>query len=246
MRFEVIFHYYERQEETGKYDMDNTKTFTKKIGKGSTEDVSYDDLAALIMKQLARRDIWIFDVNLHEYCRREISFKEVKGGVIIKNKKYLFDNLSSAIVASEELPETPQVQKQIPQSNNHRVVRYEIFDPESHMLDRANRYRLTKGQRYPILREFAKGSKLSPLTFYIVRDDSSKEVEIAAEFFVAMPSSGLIGGNFDRPNSIKLSYDDQFQENKPIPFQQQAPAVITAEEAAAWRMPDITKLKGGM
>lgn len=88
MGFECIYHYHEKVD--GEYDKKETKTFKKKVG-DPFDEVTLEKLAASIMAQMARRDIWITDVEIFELSKKPISFKESKGGIIIKNKKFLFD-----------------------------------------------------------------------------------------------------------------------------------------------------------
>lgn len=88
MGYEVTYKYHERTE--GEYNREETKTFKKKVG-DPFEEISLEKLAGAIMAQLARRDVWIVDVEVFELSKKQISFKEAKGGIILKNKKFLFD-----------------------------------------------------------------------------------------------------------------------------------------------------------
>lgn len=88
MGYEVTYHYHERTDEG--YNKDETKTFKKKVGQ-PFDDTTLEKLAAAVMAQLARRDVWIVDVEIFELSKKAISFKEAKGGIILKNKKFLFD-----------------------------------------------------------------------------------------------------------------------------------------------------------
>lgn len=90
MGYEVTFHYLNRKEEGFGYDIENPQQYTKSLGQGA-EDVPLDKLVGLIMSQYARRDIMVNDVEVFETVRRKITYKETAGGVIIKNKKYSFD-----------------------------------------------------------------------------------------------------------------------------------------------------------
>lgn len=88
MGFEVTYKYHEKGEEG--YDMENIHELKRKVGK-AYDDTSYERLAAAIMGQFARRDIMVVDVDIMEFVKKEISFRETKNGICIKNKKYLFD-----------------------------------------------------------------------------------------------------------------------------------------------------------
>src|SRR4051812_37931488 len=102
MGFEVIFKFYDKKAD-GTYDTGNLQSFTKHVG-AKVDDVPLEKLASVIMRQLARRDIWVLDKDLevYEFTKRRISFKETKGGVIIKNKKFLLDDGAIQIVGVTE------------------------------------------------------------------------------------------------------------------------------------------------
>ena len=89
MGYEVKYHYHDKTESG--YDTDDDKTFTKRVGK-SFEDTSLDAVASAIIRQLARRDVWVVNVEIVEFVKKEISFRESKGGIVIKNRKFNFDS----------------------------------------------------------------------------------------------------------------------------------------------------------
>lgn len=107
MGFEVKLIYHERTEDG--FDKSQTKETVKRIG-SAYEDVPAEKLAGAIMSQLVRRDIWVVDVEVYEYAKKQIAFKESKGGVVIKGKKYAFDG--AAVVATDEPEQEPQQQQQ--------------------------------------------------------------------------------------------------------------------------------------
>ena len=113
MGFECLYHYHERVE--GDYNREEKKTFKKKVG-DPFEEVSLEKLAGAVMAQLARRDVWIVDVEVYELSKKAISFKEAKGGIILKNKKFLFegggDDSSSVIVQDMVQAPAPVAQPQ--------------------------------------------------------------------------------------------------------------------------------------
>ncbi len=107
MGFEVTYKYHERLE-AGGYDKDNTKELKRRVG-DAYEDVPLEKVAASIMQQLARRDIWVVDVSLIEFARKSVSFKETKGGIVIKNKKFILDQDNTLVgqdLVSEDVPQT--------------------------------------------------------------------------------------------------------------------------------------------
>lgn len=105
MGFECCYHYHEKVD--GEYNKEETKTFKKKVG-DPFDDVPLEKIAASIMAQMARRDIWIIDVEIFELSKKQVSFKESKGGIIIKNKKFSFDGGEDVFIAVEEVPQICQ------------------------------------------------------------------------------------------------------------------------------------------
>lgn len=90
MGYEVIYHYREALDEPGEYD---EEVQTKKVKVGQAyDDTTLDILAGKIMAQLARRNILIVDVEIYEYTRKKLSYKEADDGILIKNKKFKFDD----------------------------------------------------------------------------------------------------------------------------------------------------------
>lgn len=105
MGYELTFHYHEEISK-GEYDRETTKTKNVKIG-SPTDDIPMEAVASRIMAQLARRNILVVDVDIFEYTKKKLSYKETEDGILIKNKKYSFDdgvNLSCITVDEEEAP----------------------------------------------------------------------------------------------------------------------------------------------
>lgn len=211
MGFEVTYHYKEATQTPGVYS-EETFTKTSKIGK-SEELISFEVLAGKIMAQLARRNILITDIEIYEFTKKKINYKETKDGIIIKNKKFSFDTGAivsgdsnddeiEEILQNEDLLnklkkvmglEKPQINvananKINQSSDNKRPLRLEIYDPEmliKHKMDQKG-YKLTVGKKYPIYSE----EKGMGTINYTTKDDSGKEIKISAECFVAQ-SMGL-------------------------------------------------------
>jgi hypothetical protein len=117
MGYEIIFYYHEKLED--EYDKSNIKELHKKLGK-KEEEIDLEKLGRFILTHLARRDIWITKVKVFEYKKTEISFRETKGGIVVKNKKFLLDgNLDITYLDEEEQqPQPKQVyfQQSVPQT----------------------------------------------------------------------------------------------------------------------------------
>lgn len=209
MGFECCYHYHERVD--GEYNKEETKILRKKVG-DALEDVPLEKLAGAIMAQLARRDIWITDVEVFEISKKSVNFKEAKGGIVLKNKKFLFDSGgTTSFVTVEEIEPLPQLEQhpnsQIQyqpqqfsqQQSQHlsaaahphnlatkqkKAVDYVLFTPEPQQLHEAKRknLRLTVNTKYAVLEK-----KMTPTgvgEIYVVLDDLGREQSVSDAYFV--------------------------------------------------------------
>jgi len=89
------------------------------VGKGF-EDVPLEVLAGKIIAQLARRNILVVDVEIFEYVRKKLSYRESPDGILIKNKKFRFDD--GAVVEADV--EDPQAKEELAEllSNNPELM----------------------------------------------------------------------------------------------------------------------------
>src|SRR5581483_10469748 len=136
MGFEIHLHYYNKKQDSTGYDTEHPEVMIKSVGK-KTEDVSLEDVAGLIMKYYLRRDIMCFDVDVFEFAKRKISFKETTGGIVLKNKKFLFTPGGFKVI--ESVP----------------PARFEVFTPDKSYLPvlRSKNIKLTPNKKYGILEE---------------------------------------------------------------------------------------------
>lgn len=207
MGFECCYHYHERVD--GEYNKDETKILRKKVG-DALEDVPLEKLAGAIMAQLARRDIWITNVEVFEISKKTVNFKEAKGGIVIKNKKFLFDSGgTTSFVTVEDVEQQldhhahsqiqyqPQVSQNTQQQQHlsaaahpHNLARqrkpvdFVLFAPEPQQLHEAKRknLKLTVNRKYPVLEK-----KMSPTgvgEIYLVIDDVGREQSASDAYFV--------------------------------------------------------------
>jgi len=123
MGYQVIFNFHKRKE--AGYDMESTNKLTKKVGKDD-EDTPLEQVVMLIKSQLARRDILVTDVEVFEFVKKKVKFKEIKGGFVIKDKKFLMDQIQGVPVSSEDsdVPELP------PGMHPHEVMQRQHFMPQ--------------------------------------------------------------------------------------------------------------------
>lgn len=202
MGYELVFHYKEVSEKPGIYN-EEVKNKSYKVGK-VTEEVGIEVVAGKILAQLARRNILIVDVEIFEYAKKKLSYRETSDGIVIKNKKFSFD--SSSISLSEEfIDEIPQENfKPIPSPSkdladrscpiasknlSKRILRHEVYDPDPIGQQKViqNGMKFTMGKKYPIYSEDSMGS----VTIYNTTDDTGRDVKVNADYFVAV-GAGLL------------------------------------------------------
>lgn len=204
MGYEIIYRYKEATDAPGVYS-DEVKEKSAKIGK-VTEDVPLDALAAKVMTQLARRNILIVDVEIYEYAKKRVSYRETPSGIVLKNKKFSFD--SGSVVETgdfeedvqEEFKPLPTPSRDLadrscplvpkpPHASARRPIRHEIFEPEPLALHKAQQkgLRFTVGKRYPVYSEESMGSAV----LYDTTDDSGRGVKVSSEYFMAV-GAGLM------------------------------------------------------
>jgi hypothetical protein len=204
--FECVYHYHERVD--GEYNKEETKTFKKKVG-DPLDDVPLEKLAAAIMAQLARRDIWIVDVDVFEISKKEINFKEAKGGIVLKNKKFLFDGkVSDIITVVEEHPQQPQYSVAPYQAPPHqqqqslsaaatpvqphnmiqrpqrRAVDVVVYSPEPQQMFEAQKrgLKLTVDKRYEVFEKRPAPTGVGEI--FIIQDDAGRDQSVSDAYFV--------------------------------------------------------------
>jgi hypothetical protein len=164
MGFEITYKFYEKAEKG--YNVEEEKEFKAKVGE-PFDEIALEQLAGSIMAQFARRDIMVFDAEVYELAKKQISFKESDGGIILKNKKYRFDkgtqlhcetvveNLPSIAMpheAAEQLPTLAGEMRDISYAEKSTSppalkvprklagmtpIRYEIYNPERYLINEA-------------------------------------------------------------------------------------------------------------
>jgi len=220
MGYEVTYKYHSKQEDGTGYNSDEVKELIKKVGK-AFDDMPIEKLAAVVMSQLARRDIWIIDVEIVEFEKKKISFKESKDGrgVIIKNKKFSLASAAGFIeedLCSEDVEESSvlQVAKEEQGLQPHEIVAQQkkqvvknvplqgkpqlwlIFDPVPQMLPeiQSQGLRFTIDKKYPVYgrREHPSGVELGLLISTI--NDLDETVEVNDKYFTNSEIK-LVGDN---------------------------------------------------
>lgn len=199
MGYEVIYTYHERVD--GSYNKEETKTIKKKVG-DPFDDVPMEKLASSIMGQLARRDIFVVGVEVFELSKKKVSFRETDNGVVIKNKKFSFDqvtgdftvrdvdehsapNQSQTIIHPHEALSTNQ-RKELTASGEstppRKVVDYVVYVPEPQQIPEVAKkgFRLTVDKKYAVHQKqpSMQGDVLTIL------DDANREIKISDKYFV--------------------------------------------------------------
>lgn len=107
MGFEVKYIYHPRKDDGG-YNTEQKEEKLVKVGK-PFDETPLESVAAAIMAQLARRDIWVIDVQVSELVKKEITFKECKDGkgITLKGKRYSF-NEAAQMISEDDVEEAIQ------------------------------------------------------------------------------------------------------------------------------------------
>lgn len=173
MGYEIIYHYKESLS-PGEYS-EEIKQKTVKVG-NAQEDIPLEGAAAKVMAQLARRNILIVEVEIYEFTKKKLSYKETDDGILIKNKKFRFDDGPVCVGTSSaeeddlaEMLENPEMKtkllallngtqtasapthvgaprQQAPSLNGRRPKRMEVFDPDERNLAVAQ----SRGYRFKV------------------------------------------------------------------------------------------------
>jgi|GEM_PF-2336837 hypothetical protein len=93
MGYEVVYYYHE-EIERGEYNKEETKEGMVIVGE-AWEDVELDYLAGKVMALLARRSILVTSLEISEFKKKSVTFREAKDGIVIKNRKFKFDDGST-------------------------------------------------------------------------------------------------------------------------------------------------------
>jgi hypothetical protein len=245
LAYEVTYQYHEKLDEGG-YDLSEVKALTKRYGKGF-EEMSLDKLAANVITQLSRRDIWITDVKVFEFVKKEIKFRETKGGgIVLAGRKFTLDGSQSLDECDENSPSPQIVQPQqmivspsqspasrIPQmvSENRRPIRHMIFTPPPELMEFARVLKLTVNQKYPVYEEKA-ADETEPKKgmIYYVRDNTGRGIWVRWDYFTDAPPT-------------QLSYESQIVAPQ-MPSPRSGSGFVDSvryEAEGAWNIPDIAR-----
>lgn len=231
MGYEIKYFYKEETEVKGQYS-EEIKEKKVKIG-DPWEEIPLEVVAGKIMAQLAKRNIFVTDVEIYRLAKEKVSYRNTEDGIVIKNKKFKYDDGPALSATDANVPQIedsfgPMIQKAIAPkvidapaearvNLAKRILRYEMYDA-THPLIAAKakgKGKFTLNKKYPIYKEITKGIPPTTTTYYITLDDTNKEVEINAECFTAVSSPKL---NYedalidDRDAGIPLSFGNSVNE----------------------------------
>lgn len=238
MGFEVQYSYYDKIADSFEYDREAPKTLKKVYGK-AIEEYPLDKLATSIMQQMARRDIFIFDVEIYEFQKKKISFRQNKSDLVIKNKKFTNSGVflencgeedcqpAAPVVALESKPAPvnnigPRVNIANNKTNlvnqvSDRVIKKMQFLP-GRLTKPVGRFTVEKV--YPVYRESLSENGVGMMIE--VMDDAGARVKVSDEHFVSL-NQNLIGDDEANFNSgsqnfvsdSKLNWGGAIQDTVP-------------------------------
>jgi hypothetical protein len=219
--FEVNYNYYEKLENSFDYNREEPKTLRKIYGK-AVEEYPIEKLGQAIMQQMARRDIFIFDLEIFEFQKKKISFRQNKGDLVIKNKKFTSKGELLVDIEEDNCPDgtchlppavniAPPIQQQnvniapsIQQQNVNiaprpvglvdRILKRMQFLP-GRVISPIGAFTVEK--YYPVYRESLAKNGIGMMIE--TTDDKGRRVTVSDEHFVTA-SQSLLGEDATEPN----------------------------------------------
>lgn len=229
MGFEIKFFYKEFDKENNVSN--EIKNFTKEVGTES-EDTDLKDVVKVIINQYARRDILVVDLEAYEFIKKKISVKNTKGGIVIKNKKFLLD--SDANIVVQEVAEESNLLVVKPNnlvnlaqpvngavnlvqpSRPSRPIKWVTLDPDLRNLDivKSLKVAFIPDRRYPVFSETAHPKKFGVMVYQIM-DDNKREVAIEDTYFLnadQILQQGFFSSVDKDEGAPKLKFDDSYKD----------------------------------
>lgn len=186
MGYEVTFYFKQKDKESGEY-VEEKGSFKKRIG-DPYEDTPIESLASIILRQLARRDIFVEDVEIFEITKKKVSFKESRNGITIKNKKFGLDD-TFEIKAEEETVIDNSSRESVSVSSQQntastRPIKKMMYapEPQQHIKLLQQGIKLTPDKSYEI---FKIEKHLNGVTeIYLIVDDNGNKKQVSDDCFV--------------------------------------------------------------
>jgi len=216
--FEIEFKYYKQKEDLD-YDKNEPLVFKNKFGKVD-EDYPEDKLAKYILTQLARRDIFIYDVEIYSYTKKKVNFKLSKNGFSIAKSKFNNSDVAEncSISSEEEVANEPQdipkitkapptnfqnLKRKIEDVKSRKILRKVAFVPPLTVDKKSFPYKFTINKVYPIYSERYNTNGIGMMVTTL--DDNNDAVEVIDEYFV--PANASLGYE-NEMNSSKRDNND--------------------------------------
>lgn len=226
MGYEVIYYYKEKI--NGEFS-EETKNFKKRIG-DPYEDLPLEKLASIISSQLARRDIYVKDVEIYEITKKKINFKETKNGIVLKNKKYSFDENFEPTLSCELEKEDENINKtttavlttnniaQIKDNaalNLNRIIKKMTFVPEpQQQIDLLKKgIKLTPDKNYNIYKIEPHINGVNEI--YTIVDDKNNQQKVSDLCFVPISSLSQEAERESGLSNDGLSWQGVINDNLP-------------------------------
>lgn len=241
MGFEILYKYHEKLEDGG-YNKEEEKEMKRKVGK-AYDDVPLSKLAVSVLGQLARRDIWVTDVEVYEYKKQKISFRESKNGIVIKNKKFSYDTADGAELIEEDEYTQPQQMMVYPHQKpqvhqngamvpvdptkpeaslkNLRPVKIVEVDPDVAVVREIEQKKLkfTVGKKYPVYK-VKEGLTLGTWIYSMI-DDLGRDIHDIQDKYFCAPNAVYVNDNaidgFEngKENAPKLMFEGERDDGMP-------------------------------
>jgi len=234
---------YNKEITKGEYDRSEQLEGSIKVG-SPYEDIKTEVLAGKIMALLARRNILVVEIEAFEIEKKKINYRELDDGIVIKNKKFKFDD-GPALEATEQVDDidpsallsdpriqaalkqlnlTPSVKPAAKPSQKERCLRMEIYNPmKTDQIWVKNSERLNNGplaltprKKYPIFEEREHPAGVNGGMLYVTTDDEGKKILVSDKLF-EIPSS-LVDGNgiaVVKEAGPKLMYEGEHAADMP-------------------------------
>lgn len=241
MGYQVNFKYHPKKEESKlgfEFDVDIIKEKNHKIGK-KEEEVKENDLANFIIQQLSRRDIYIFEVSVIEYVKKELKVKTCQGGIIIGKKKYLLGDSSNSEVdvedeennelSEDEMKKFNKFMKNYFKNNpnkinnasitpaptiipplSHTVIKEEYFYPNEILHSQSSKFR-NIGLTIGKKYKIIREINAGGIQKYTVLNDAGGKVDIPVEHFVVNNPSSISIELQNTSSELELSYPGETQ-----------------------------------
>lgn len=219
MGYEVIYYYQDKIKDGYSEEI---KSFKKRIG-DPYEEYPIEKLSGAILLQLARRDIYVKNLEIFEITKKKIKFRETKNGIVLNNKKFSFNNMEEPIISFEDLEveheqiKTKQENKKEPSipikneiENLNRVIKKMVYvpEPQQHIELLQKGIKLTPEKEYNIYKIESHPNGVNEI--YTIKDDKNFQQKVSDLYFIPQSNLDQVQRNDDG-----LNWNGIINENLP-------------------------------